>query len=184
MPQSLCGRSTRTGVVCNLEATKKSFLKDTWRVAIDGFETEGAIYHLLHRRAVPHIAGVERSGDVQTAQGTQTQTRTQEYKSRSSSGDHMHGHVHYRLILDVVGEEITQFQSTCTFVKAVIDVLEAHRAAYIRCHILHRDVSVNNMLLLPSGEAILIDWDTSWNLKKDVKQRREARTASLSHQLG
>ena len=56
--------------------------------------------------------------------------------------------------------------------------LVAHRDAYSKARILHRDVSAGNILITEKGSGILIDWDLSKKVKDYVepKPRLHSRT--------
>ena len=61
----------------------------------------------------------------------------------------------------------------------------AHRDAYYKAHILHRDVSAGNILITEKGGGILIDWDLSKKVKeyaepKPTLHSRTVRWFSLS----
>jgi len=56
--------------------------------------------------------------------------------------------------------------------------LVAHRDAYSKARILHRDVSAGNILITEKGGGILIDWDLSKKVKEyaEPKPRLHSRT--------
>ena len=41
----------------------------------------------------------------------------------------------------------------------VNDINSAHKEAYEKAHILHRDISVGNIMITSEGRGLLIDWD-------------------------
>ncbi|EIW78334.1 hypothetical protein CONPUDRAFT_167363 [Coniophora puteana RWD-64-598 SS2] len=161
MPWDLTGSSTRTAVLWDLTTGKKVFLKDLWRPDSTSAEKEGDIYRTLQSHNVPHIAPMERSGDVPSIHGARTQT--QDY-SEQYLGILISGYVHYRLTLGVVGKRLSQFSSPSQLVSALADALEAHKGAYESAKILHRDISAGNIILSPTGEGLLIDWDHCLNM--------------------
>ena len=56
----------------------------------------------------------------------------------------------------------------------------AHRFAYERARILHRDISAGNVLLTTNQEGLLIDWDLSVDVDiLNSSPRRPERTVSL-----
>ncbi|RPD57691.1 hypothetical protein L227DRAFT_655264 [Lentinus tigrinus ALCF2SS1-6] len=85
--------------------------------------------------------------------------------------------VHYRIIVAEVCLPCTAFSSSRTWAAVILDCLRAHQAAYERCNIIHRDVSVGNILILPmlfrkDGSIVGIIWSgilTDWELAKDVR---------------
>jgi serine/threonine protein kinase len=55
----------------------------------------------------------------------------------------------------------------------------AHQHAYFDARILHRDISVGNILITDEGKGLLIDWDLCLNLNNDrASARRPDRTVS------
>ena len=70
---------------------------------------------------------------------------------------------------------------------------KAHQKAYVDCDIIHRDVSVGNILILPilrlGEKAKYVYWTgvlTDWELAKDVKiiiARQPERTVSCGFQV-
>ena len=51
----------------------------------------------------------------------------------------------------------------------------AHTAAFFKAKVLHRDISVGN-IIIHNGEGLLIDWDLSVVMDKKSKRRRQERT--------
>ncbi|KAI0750221.1 hypothetical protein C8Q80DRAFT_1166705 [Daedaleopsis nitida] len=74
---------------------------------------------------------------------------------------------HMRFVIDTVGRPLTRFKSTKELVKAVRDACRGHRLAMEQAGVLHRDVSVGNILIVdkPDPEAkfhgFLHDFDYS-----------------------
>ncbi|KIK17810.1 hypothetical protein PISMIDRAFT_110701, partial [Pisolithus microcarpus 441] len=66
-------------------------------------------------------------------------------------------HTHYQLLLDLIGEWLTNFTSSWQLVQAIHDALLAHREEYV-VGILHRDISAGNIIIF-LGHGYLIDWD-------------------------
>ena len=87
------------------------------------------------------------------------------------------GYVHYRLVIDRVGRDLTSFGSSREAIQVLMDVITgtlfsyrvysatnviappAHGEAYTKARILHCDISIGNMLITPRGRGLLIDWD-------------------------
>ncbi|KAJ7135411.1 hypothetical protein C8R43DRAFT_1132628 [Mycena crocata] len=61
---------------------------------------------------------------------------------------HIETRIHRRLVLTPFGAPLSQFSSRKELVSIFIDVVTAHRDLYVR-KILHRDISVNNVMLVP-----------------------------------
>ncbi|KAF8167277.1 hypothetical protein B0H34DRAFT_9169 [Crassisporium funariophilum] len=71
------------------------------------------------------------------------------------------------MTLDVVGRNLTNFQSSHQFISAIADAMEAHDFAFFDCRVLHRDISVGNIILTDVHEGLLIDWDLCIKLDGD-----------------
>ncbi|KAJ3506069.1 hypothetical protein NLJ89_g7078 [Agrocybe chaxingu] len=148
------GRGTRCFKALDCQTGAIVLLKDTWR--IEGYEKEGDIYRELHKHGVSYIAGLVAAGDVGGL--TNTCGKTKDISSSSESKHRIH--VHYRLVLDEVGTHLTDFDSTHEMVTAVHCALIAHFEAVTKAGILHRDISVGNIIITDSG-GLLIDWELS-----------------------
>ncbi|KAH8913522.1 hypothetical protein BT69DRAFT_1254946 [Atractiella rhizophila] len=143
-------------------------LKDTWRKT--EYEKEGTIYGLLHERKVKNIPTVLVDQDVETQNPLQEAT--------GANGARMK---HYRIVLNEVGEPLSNFKSSWELVKVLFDAFTAHQQAVQYANLLHRDVSVGNILLLRTedGEArgMLIDWEFAKDNDK-VTARLPERTGT------
>ncbi|KAI5115007.1 hypothetical protein M0805_008182, partial [Coniferiporia weirii] len=85
---------------------------------------------------------------------------------RSKDARDLHGYIHYRLVLGVVGREITSFRSSREMLIAIMDAIEAHGKAY-EAGILHRDISIGNIMITHDGRGMLIDWDLADTVYED-----------------
>lgn len=118
------GRSTKGFVAYEPTSKKVVYLKNTWRLDVDGIQKEGEVYQVLESHHIPHIAHCELSGDV-----LDHATRTQEFVSRpwactTRKPKQLVRHRHYRLVLNVVGLSLYRFHSTRELVVAVGDAFE------------------------------------------------------------
>ncbi|KAJ3001105.1 hypothetical protein NUW54_g6644 [Trametes sanguinea] len=62
---------------------------------------------------------------------------------------------HMRIVINEIGRPLTEFKSTRELVTALRDAVIGHQQAWLRAGILHRDVSVGNILIVdePGEEA-------------------------------
>jgi hypothetical protein len=185
------GRATRVFTVYAPDLNKCVLMKDTWRVSLRGMQAEGAIYRRLHAANVSHIARFLRGGDV-----TSPFCRTRSHSFAKRFGLRLRPHSHYRFILDDIGRDLTSFTTTKELVEALTGALQgtlsedfyscllspslAHTEAFENAKILHRDISVGNVIISDRG-GLLIDWD----LAKDVEDlekisQQPFRTVSLT----
>ncbi|KZT19627.1 hypothetical protein NEOLEDRAFT_1039253, partial [Neolentinus lepideus HHB14362 ss-1] len=134
---------------------------------IDGIRQEGAIYKDLNANGVSNIAQVLCHGDVRG----QT-TLTADFVNASWAGQNrsLSKHKHYRVVLEAIGRSLDMASSSRAMVKAIRDILvgdlrlhfSAHKEAYEKADILHRDLSYHNIVLIGDGDderGILIDRD-------------------------
>ncbi|KAG2115711.1 hypothetical protein BD769DRAFT_1363258 [Suillus cothurnatus] len=174
--RSLIGRATRSLPVYDPVKDRVVYLKDTWRIDSNDMQKEGDTYRQLHGYQVPHIAPFERGNDLE-GYGSHTVTHDYVEESWVCGMPFATGHIHYRMVLGVVGRELSTFRSTHELVSAVADALEAHEVAYHKAGILHRDVSVGNLIVTDDGEGLLIDWDLC-RKRGTIQKRRHDRTVS------
>jgi hypothetical protein len=116
------GRATRTFLVYDLENKRVVFLKDTWRIDMANVVKEGEIYESLHNAHVSHIAPLLCAGDVPLHR-----TRTQDLSTKPWTGPierSLRPHHHYRLVLGVVGRDLTSFDSTWEMVNSIRDAVQ------------------------------------------------------------
>ena len=100
--ESPTGRATRVFIVYDPVLDRRVLMKDTWRVSLEGMQTEGAVYRRLHAARVSHIPRFLRGGDV-----TSPFCRTRSHKFAR-----LQPLSHYRFILDDIGRDLTSFTTT------------------------------------------------------------------------
>ncbi|KAF8191344.1 hypothetical protein BJ912DRAFT_902593 [Pholiota molesta] len=166
----------------DLKTKKLLFMKDYWRPNVADIEKEGDIYRILHAHKVDYIAEFGTGNDVRDHV-----TRTQEFinkgwarRRRPQRGEAvvLTPLCQYRMTLLVIGEPLTNFKSSKQFVSAIADAMKAHDDAYFKAHILHRDISVGNIIICGT-RGLLIDWDMCAKANPEKKvARRSKRTGT------
>ncbi|KAH9960891.1 hypothetical protein BC827DRAFT_1376549 [Russula dissimulans] len=167
----------------------EALLVDFWRTDLPDIQKEGDVYRELHNAQVPHIPTLGRAGDVPLSPDhvnalsfAVQRTKTRDYVGREWCPGRpcVERYVHYRLVLKTLGRPLNTFRSTRQLCEAIRDAIEAHTAAYEKAQILHRDVSAGNILIADDGSGMLIDWDLSKKVIKDVdeKARSHSRTGT------
>ncbi|KAF5370261.1 hypothetical protein D9757_012013 [Collybiopsis confluens] len=156
------GRATRCYSAYDPESDGLVLLKDCWRNS--KYEAEHLIYNKLHAAHVTHIPHALAGADVQGfLQSTELEPNG-------------HQLIHYRLVLDIVGMPITESTSTFAFTEAIRDALIAHREAYDNANLLHRDISIGNIVIW-QGQGYLIDWEQAKDIN-DNSARTNSRTGT------
>ncbi|KAE9384735.1 hypothetical protein BT96DRAFT_841797 [Gymnopus androsaceus JB14] len=154
--RSPTGRCSRCFLAYDLQQRKVVLLKDNWRVM--GYDAEGKTYRELNSKGVRNIPQLITAGDVSGCPGSTCgdEPFLQEQERRF--------HLHYRLVLDTVGHSLTHFSSTWELVTAIYDAMIAHQDAFKLASLLHRDISVGNIIITNDGRGMLIDWELSKQL--------------------
>ncbi|KAF8121660.1 hypothetical protein EV363DRAFT_1184625, partial [Boletus edulis] len=169
-------RATRACPAYDISGDRLIFFKDSWRIAADDIIPEGKIYEELCEKGVHFVPRCLASGDVKSWAKQKTQTKRHSSSPWACQKDlHLLAHCHYRLILDIVGENLMDFCSSKELVQAIHDALIAHKEAFIVGYI-HRDISPGNIVIF-NGHGYLIDWDLA-KLVKLSQPRRATRTGT------
>ena len=97
------------------QGSTRAPLKDTWKVSLDGMQTEGAIYKRLHEASVSHIPLFLGNGDVPSRF-----CRIISHKFSTRFGLKIRPHSNYRLILlDDIGRDLASFKTTKELVETI-----------------------------------------------------------------
>jgi hypothetical protein len=86
-----------------------------------------------------------------------------------------------RLIMTPIGKSLYQFSSFTELLSALRDAIIGHKRLYHTHHILHRDVSINNIVISPPGHTsagVLIDLDLAININRLTKSGASHRTGT------
>jgi hypothetical protein len=124
---SLTGRSTRVFAVYALDMENIVFLKDTWRIDVDGIDKESTIYKILHEANIPHIAPLVRGEDIPGQyQRTLSQKFAEKFAPHRALGasSAMRPHQHYRIVLGIIAQKLTSFLSSHVLVTSMRDAIE------------------------------------------------------------
>ncbi|RPD73042.1 hypothetical protein L226DRAFT_465921 [Lentinus tigrinus ALCF2SS1-7] len=188
---ALYGRCTRGYLAFDLDVDGDGngavrFLKDSWRpdlerdswqLDLDRVRPEHKAYERLHSQKVPHIATYLAHEDVPASNGSWQRTTVNSFfdPPRPSRG-------HYRLLIKEVCRSLTDFLDFGELTALMCYAIYAHKQAWEKAGVLHRDVSVGNILILENGRgsnrkrtAILCDWDLC-KYKEEMVINLKART--------
>jgi len=206
--EALIGRATFGFIAFDVKRGKLVYLKDFWHVDHPEIQKEGDVYHELYEVEVRNIAKMGHAGNVhltlddgqiRASVGIQ-RTWTQDYLNHSWCPGRpvVEPYVHYRLVLETVGVPLNRSKLTQQLCEVIQDaiisksgfvmshlkltMLIVHTDAYNKTQILHRDVSIGNILITEKGTEILINWDLLKKVKDDAnaKPRRHLRMVGVS----
>ncbi|KAI0688598.1 hypothetical protein BC835DRAFT_1419038 [Cytidiella melzeri] len=171
------GRCTRAYLAYSLERHDLVFFKDTWRVVHKRLIPERQICADLERAEVPFVPGVLCGGDVML-NGEHGTTQCLEWAKKLKDlavGFHeLRDFQHHRLVQHLA------YPVECApwskqFVVAFCDCLAAMDLAMQKCGLVHRDISIGNVMLNASAAAqgVLADWDHSGQVELSEGQAHQ-----------
>ncbi|EJF58097.1 hypothetical protein DICSQDRAFT_110833 [Dichomitus squalens LYAD-421 SS1] len=142
------------------------FLKDSWRPFVPHrTRPEHLVYERLRRRGLTEgIGTLICGGDVDGHRAQLTQVQ-----SHLPPENQPVPRAHYRVAIKEIGLPVDKFTSFPELSAIFADVIKAHHRAWSRAQVLHRDISIGNIMILPAPEnspksrrtGFLIDWDLS-----------------------
>ncbi|KAI0730493.1 hypothetical protein C8Q76DRAFT_832590 [Earliella scabrosa] len=170
--EALIGRCTKGYVALQLVPGgpgRLCYLKDCWRAHVPGrTRPEHIVYERLHKHRVPNIPTLLCGGDVRSPHFDETQpprlqlTEVDQVLAIKEGQGRPVPRVHYRIATDGVGLPLRSFRSFRELALIIASAIRAHGHAWEHAKVLHRDISVGNILINPVTRlAILIDWDLS-----------------------
>ncbi|KAI0073755.1 hypothetical protein K474DRAFT_1774508 [Panus rudis PR-1116 ss-1] len=185
------GRTTRGYVALKLDGNefeelpatptmlseKLVFLKDCWRHYSPGVRSERGICQDLAELGISHIPHIISGGDVYTEKHAQ-HTLTQKIFNVKGlrwiqSPKSLSMYVHHRVV-QKLAFPLHTVRTAKEMVQVLRDALQALIDAYMKARVLHRDISINNILVSSScvageaGRGILNDWDISRKLQDEL----------------
>ncbi|RPD57170.1 hypothetical protein L227DRAFT_507060 [Lentinus tigrinus ALCF2SS1-6] len=155
---SLIGRCTRGYIAYDVHGKRLCFLKDYWRPYVPNrTRPEHLVYERMARCGVEGIPTLICGGDVGGTRAQMTQIQDLLY--------HL-GHAlpvprsHYRMATVEIGLPLESFTNFKQLALVFADAVFAHFQAWTKAKVLHRDISIGNILIDPTKlMGLLIDWD-------------------------
>ncbi|KAI0739955.1 hypothetical protein C8Q80DRAFT_1201375 [Daedaleopsis nitida] len=183
------GRGTRGYVALDWEKQTFVFLKDAWRILLDGVEQEGAVLGKLNAAGVAHVPTLVAHEDIP---GRYQQVLSWQYAPPDMQ-QRMHRQVHYRIAVEEVCFPLDRFRSGKQLVRFVKDCVKgtclacysacgcAMRetlTAYHKGRYFHGDVSDGNLMIYPTArtrdgkrrvkwKGMLTDWEFACPVTND-----------------
>ncbi|KAI0739922.1 hypothetical protein C8Q80DRAFT_1357582 [Daedaleopsis nitida] len=156
------GRGTRGYVALDWEKQTFVFLKDAWRILLDGVEQEGAVLGKLNAVGVAHVPTLVAHEDIPG--------RYQQVLSWQYAPPDMQQRMH------------RQIRSRKQLVRLVKDCVKAHEQAYHKGRYFHGDVSDGNLMIYPTTrtrdgkrrvkwKGMLTDWEFACPVIDDIVKR-------------
>ncbi|KAI0368968.1 hypothetical protein BV20DRAFT_1053504 [Pilatotrama ljubarskyi] len=169
------GRGTRGYVALDITNPEYVFvfLKDCWRVLQPGSEQEGSILVYLNEKGVEHIPTALIHGDVE-GQRTLSEGICPAPVHERGQQCEFKTKAHYRLAVKEVGLPLKRFRTGKELVRVFLHCLMAHEDAYKKAKVMHRDISVGNIIMVPKifdGGMVYEGLLTDWELSKRLDQR-------------
>ena len=189
------GRATRGFVAMDTKTKKLVFLKDSWRLDIDGVESEDHWYERLKggRNLAAFLHGSDVGYPKKEGKVHLQYTIAQNFSEKYCNIQGMMGYIHYRIVQSEFYIQLNMFKDSKNLTQIMYDVIlgrcllliversTAHPSSAIQYlydqGILHRDISVPNIMVATDGRGRLIDFD----LAREVGYsgaRRTVRTVS------
>ncbi|KAI0629904.1 hypothetical protein C8Q77DRAFT_1201345 [Trametes polyzona] len=194
-PVKLVGRCTWGYWAVGLVAPHIFFVKDTWRFKSDK-GMEGDLLWYLNNREVRNVPVFAVHGDVPICvprdeseaplwqESVTAQWKRQPWVCRIARKTvSLHDQQRYRLVSDTVGYGLSTLQGTEELLHTTFDVFIAMRYALAKASLIHRDISVGNIILVRvPGERVrrgyLIDWEVSTKVNESGEAIHVGRTGT------
>ncbi|KAH9932213.1 uncharacterized protein B0H18DRAFT_952364 [Fomitopsis serialis] len=161
------GRGTKCYIAYEVARDRLVFLKDYWRADTDSSLQEGQVLEDLRKAGVQFVPTPLFRGHVRSGNDEQ-KTCTQAFLLMNPRSYMKPAALkHYRLVVKEIGRPLEEHEDAFYLVGTLFQALEAHKQAWVKKKIMHRDMSARNILLFTYIDAegkvfvfgMLIDWD-------------------------
>ncbi|KAI9469382.1 hypothetical protein BX667DRAFT_539518 [Coemansia mojavensis] len=197
MAYSLFGRHTRCFKATLLGSNTEYIIKDAWAY-VDAKGSKISRDEITHLRRISDMLDsneelqgtlpvLEAGGTVQIEHPNGIDGDTTEFILSSIDPDvrsKVPLRIHRRMVLTPAGMPLQKVKSVDELIVIIHDVMQAHTAVLQKCRLLHRDVSVNNILF--TGEkgtvkGMLIDFDVADPIDHPNRDKRPNRSGTLPY---
>ncbi|KAI0760828.1 hypothetical protein BC629DRAFT_1683044, partial [Irpex lacteus] len=173
------GRGTRGYIVYDMNDCKLRFLKITWRVVHERLVQERTILGDLRNAGIVRVPEVFCGGDVA---GGASRTRSTKWKKMGNLpvGLTTLREFQQHVLVEELALPVQVAPNSLVYTKAFLDVVVALGAAHNKCNVLHRDLSLNNIMIVVRESnklvGVLCDWDHCGKVDSsgDSEQRHQA----------
>ncbi|EKM56603.1 uncharacterized protein PHACADRAFT_194196, partial [Phanerochaete carnosa HHB-10118-sp] len=166
------GRCTKGYPALDMQTKRLVWFKDQWRCAARP-HTELDAYMRLHKHHVTYIATPVAGGDVM-----EHRTVTQDYLTHLADSWRPSERVHTRLVTKEVGRLLETYKDSWELLNVCAEAFFAHQEAWEDARILHRDISVGNIMIdTETGQGFLNDWDLC-RYREDMETKQPASEPS------
>ncbi|TCD61654.1 hypothetical protein EIP91_008122 [Steccherinum ochraceum] len=158
----LTGRATKGYIAFDLSNDSFCFLKASWRADSEEIRSELEVYKHLEPFKIRGIATVVCGGDL-PASTDQDCTQLQSTETQNAHPSRIYlPRIHTRLVLKEIGVPLKYFDDFEELSQTVFWAYKAHRDAWEKAGVLHRDISDGNVVIYETDKVVgglLIDWD-------------------------
>ncbi|KAF6741598.1 hypothetical protein DFP72DRAFT_1024314 [Ephemerocybe angulata] len=171
---SISGRGTTCWNALYPVTKERVLIKDAWRT----WSKRSEIDHLRPARGV--------NGVVQMLAFEGHCAESKDYRPDSCTHQRFHNRIKSRAVMEQYGLPIWHFQTRAQLVGAIKDVVQAQKSLLDKL-VLHRDISIQNILLGPSSEpslrGFIIDLDMAVNIDDPASRiSADPRTGTRQYQ--
>ncbi|TDL29097.1 hypothetical protein BD410DRAFT_3664 [Rickenella mellea] len=143
-------------------------IKDYW---VDTTRGDKEWEILGHAKGIDHVAELVEYQKLEIENVIDsTETDMWFAKADQKTKDNPEIREHVRIVLTPYGRPLWEFNSKRELLQTFIDVIDAHDKLYAEKGILHRDISLRNILITALGRGLLIDMDFAIRMTKKLRQ--------------
>ncbi|KAI0334154.1 hypothetical protein GY45DRAFT_1270329 [Cubamyces sp. BRFM 1775] len=156
--RSPTGRGGKCFIAYDVDRGCLVVLKDYWCANVSTVHRELDTYQRFHDTGVvENVAEAIAGGDVLSGDGKQQLTTSQKGSTlRVEPAERFH----HRLVFRNVGRPLETYERSSELVEKVLEAIFGHFEAWQKAGVLHRDVSIGNILIdVDTNDAFLNDWD-------------------------